>query len=48
MLDESLTYHKRALRQYENTIGKNHHRTGDVHIRIADHLLRENHLEQSR
>jgi hypothetical protein len=40
-LDESFLYHRRALRQYEQTIGKSHHRTGDVHVRVADHLLRE-------
>lgn len=48
MLVESLAYHERALRQYESTIGKNHHRTGDVHVRIADHLLRDRHLEEAR
>jgi hypothetical protein len=36
-LDESLLYHQRALRQFHATIGKNHHRTGDVHVRLAEH-----------
>lgn len=39
-LDESFKYHRRALSQYENTIGRNHHRTGDVHVKVAEHLLR--------
>ncbi|KAI9689075.1 MAG: hypothetical protein M1822_000812 [Bathelium mastoideum] len=42
-LDESFVYHQRALRQFLSTIGKNHHRTGDVHVRMADHHAR---LEQ--
>ncbi|KAF2108477.1 hypothetical protein BDV96DRAFT_652728 [Lophiotrema nucula] len=39
MMTESLSYHERALSQFLSTIGKNHHRTGDVHVRLAGHHL---------
>jgi len=54
LYDESFTYHQRALAHYETTIGKKHHRTGDVHVRVADHYLRlkifgaaETHLDEA-
>ena len=34
---ESLAYHSRALSQYLSTIGKNHHRTGDIYVKVAEH-----------
>jgi hypothetical protein len=39
-MDESHELHKRALSQYLSTIGRNHHRTGDVHVKVAEHCLR--------
>ena len=41
--EESLAYHSRALSQYLSTIGKNHHRTGDIYVKVAEHyrLLRQ-------
>src|SRR5436190_18662732 len=40
LFDESFSYHQRALLQYKSTIGKNHHRTGDAYIKVADHFSR--------
>ncbi|KAL8731034.1 MAG: hypothetical protein Q9166_003685 [cf. Caloplaca sp. 2 TL-2023] len=34
---ESQKYHNRALAQYLSTIGQNHHRTGDLHVKVAEH-----------
>ena len=34
---ESFAYHDRALLQYLSTIGKNHHRTGDIYVKMAEH-----------
>ena len=34
---ESHAYHNRALSQYLSTIGKNHHRTGDIYVKVAEH-----------
>jgi uncharacterized protein HemY len=39
-LDESHALHQRALRQYLSTIGRNHHRTGDLHVKVAEHYMR--------
>ncbi|KAL8327943.1 hypothetical protein RB597_003991 [Gaeumannomyces tritici] len=38
---ESFVFHSRALAQYQKTIGKNHHRTGDVHVKMAEHFIRD-------
>ncbi|KAJ8110762.1 hypothetical protein OPT61_g6475 [Boeremia exigua] len=46
-LQDSVRYHDRALRQFLATIGKNHHRTGDVRIRVAEHQLRLSNFEQA-
>lgn len=48
MLAESFSYHQRALRQYESTIGKNHHRTGDVHVKVAEHYARLGRFNQAK
>ena len=37
--DLSLDYHKRALTQFTSVLGKNHHRTGDAHVKMAEHFL---------
>ncbi|KAI4678076.1 uncharacterized protein J4E88_006594 [Alternaria novae-zelandiae] len=37
---QSLDYHEKALRQFSRTIGADHHHTGDVHVRIAEHYFR--------
>ncbi|KAI9712292.1 MAG: hypothetical protein M1820_001505 [Bogoriella megaspora] len=47
-LDESFAYHHRALGQFLSTIGKNHHRTGDVHVRVADHFSRLKRFDEAR
>ncbi|KAF2205660.1 hypothetical protein GQ43DRAFT_269423 [Delitschia confertaspora ATCC 74209] len=47
-LDVSFSYHQRALRQFHSTIGKTHHRTGDVHVRIARHYLRLEMLNEAK
>lgn len=39
-LDESLEYHLRGLQQYKSTIGINHHRTGDLCVKVSDHYAR--------
>ncbi|KAF1810425.1 hypothetical protein P152DRAFT_491441 [Eremomyces bilateralis CBS 781.70] len=40
-LDQSLDYHQQALDHYLLTLGRNHHRTADVRVRIAKHCLRQ-------
>ncbi|KAB2581120.1 hypothetical protein DBV05_g320 [Lasiodiplodia theobromae] len=54
LLEESRTYHQRALNHYGDTIGKNHHRTADACVKVADHCMRlglldeaESNLEQA-
>lgn len=44
-MEESEEYHRRALMQYQSTIGNNHHRTADVCHRVAQHCLRHRELE---
>ena len=39
-LNESFEYHLRALQQYKSTIGNNHHRTGDLCVKVSDHYIR--------
>ncbi|KAL9042200.1 MAG: hypothetical protein Q9214_003856, partial [Letrouitia sp. 1 TL-2023] len=36
---EGHSYHSRALSQYLSTIGKNHHRTGDAYMKMAEHYF---------
>lgn len=40
-LEESKIWHKRALKQFIDTLGKSHHRTADVRHRVAQHCLRD-------
>lgn len=44
----SYDYHLRALRQYEQTIGKRHHRTADVHVKVAEHHMRTSRWDEAR
>lgn len=39
-LSESFEYHLRGLQQYKSTIGGNHHRTGDLCVKVSDHYGR--------
>ena len=39
-LDKAFEFHKRALIQYTLTIGTNHHRTGDLCVKVSDHYIR--------
>lgn len=48
-MEESLDLHNRALLQYKKfTVGKNHHRTADVCIKVADHSVRLNQYQGAR
>ena len=48
-MEESFGLHKRALLQYKKfTVGKNHHRTADVCIKVADHYVRLNQYDNAR
>lgn len=40
LLEESLSFHERAYRQFTATVGPNHHRTCDVSCRMAIHYAR--------
>lgn len=46
--EDSFRYHERALQQFLSTIGKSHHRTGDVQVRMARHFLRMGLLDKAR
>lgn len=46
--DESFEFHQRALKQFLGTIGKNHHRTGDIRVKVAEHLLRLEKMEEAQ
>ena len=37
---ESFELHSRSLQQYKSTIGNNHHRTGDLCVKVSDHYIR--------
>ncbi|KAF1850931.1 uncharacterized protein K460DRAFT_24339 [Cucurbitaria berberidis CBS 394.84] len=45
--NESLAYHERALRQFLSTIGKNHHRTGDIRVKLTEHYIRLGSLKEA-
>lgn len=45
LLEESRAYHHRALSHYRDTVGKNHHRTADTCVKVADHCIRLNMLD---
>ena len=48
LLDESLELHRRSLRQYLSTIGRNHQRTGDAHVKVAEHCMRMGEWNEAR
>ena len=39
-MEDSFSHHQKALSAFLNILGGSHHRTGDVHVRIAGHHLR--------
>ncbi|KAL8833097.1 MAG: hypothetical protein Q9170_004506 [Blastenia crenularia] len=45
--EDSQRYHERALAQYLSTIGQNHHRTGDLHVKVAEHHFRRQEYEEA-
>ncbi|KAJ5697884.1 hypothetical protein N7488_011568 [Penicillium malachiteum] len=47
LLDESEEFHRRALQQFQSTIGNHHHRTADVCHRMAHHCLRKGLLDEA-
>lgn len=38
--DESMAFHRKALRHHENTLGDHHHRTADACVKVAQHSMR--------
>ena len=38
--DEGEQYHRKAVAQWQSTIGENHHKTADGYIRVARHCMR--------
>ncbi|KAH8587276.1 hypothetical protein B0O99DRAFT_656491 [Bisporella sp. PMI_857] len=40
LLQEGLEFHKRALLHFKETVGKNHHRTGNSCFKVAEHYSR--------
>ncbi|KAK7992997.1 tetratricopeptide repeat domain-containing protein [Apiospora saccharicola] len=46
-VEKSDEFHRRALAQYQSTIGNHHHRTADVCHKVAQHCLRNGHKEQA-
>ena len=47
-MGQSLDYHQLALKHYLATLGKNHHRTGDVHVKVAEHYIRLGQAEEAK
>lgn len=45
--EESEAYHRKALAQYQSTIGNLHHRTADLCHKVAQHCLRGHRLDQA-
>lgn len=45
---ESFKYHCRAMSHYQETIGPNYHRTGDMCFKIAQHHLRNKSNDEAR
>jgi len=39
-MNDSLTYHHKALLHYRSTLGNNHHRTADTFVKVAEHHIR--------
>ena len=48
LLEESFNFHRRARDHYRLTIGRQHHRTADANVRLADHFIRKNDIEGAR
>lgn len=48
MLDESERYHQSALKQYQEMLGNNHHKTADLCHRVAKHCMRRNDTNNAR
>lgn len=47
-LEDSFSYHRRALLQFKSTLGNNHHRTADLYVKVASHHLRLKHWELAK
>ncbi|KGO74051.1 Tetratricopeptide-like helical [Penicillium italicum] len=47
LLGQSEEFHRRALQQFQSTIGNHHHRTADVCHRMAQHCLRKGLLDEA-
>jgi tetratricopeptide (TPR) repeat protein len=41
-MEDSLSYHHKALLHYKSTLGNNHHRTAAVFVKVAEHNIRVN------
>ena len=46
-LDQSMSFHSRALTQFRATVGEDHRRTADACYRLAEHYMRLHRLEES-
>ncbi|MCJ1357710.1 MAG: hypothetical protein MMC33_007706 [Icmadophila ericetorum] len=40
LLDESMEFHERALLHFKETVGNNHHRTGNSCFKVGEHYVR--------
>jgi hypothetical protein len=40
LLDESIHFHERALLHFKETVGNNHHRTGNSCFKVSEHYTR--------
>ncbi|RHZ70335.1 hypothetical protein CDV55_108149 [Aspergillus turcosus] len=47
LLDESLQFHERALLHFKETVGNNHHRTGNSCFKVAEHYSRTGKLDEA-
>ncbi|KAJ6186405.1 hypothetical protein N7519_007706 [Penicillium mononematosum] len=47
LLDDSLDYHQRALLHFKETVGNNHHRTGNSCFKVSEHYLRIGNLTEA-
>ena len=46
-LDQSESFHSRALLQFRATLGDSHRRTADACYRLAEHYIRLEHLDEA-
>lgn len=46
--EDSEKWHQRALFQYQETLGNNHHKTADLCHRVAKHCMRNDNTEHAR